>query len=117
MLSHETVTTRLERLSKRNWRKTTRSRPAAPELGPSTTRKFGTVGDAVIAVLSRTDSDLRVAEVHGEIAKILDGHVSLSSVKNSLARNCNGPDTPFERVAHGRYRLRHVPGGHASSTG
>lgn len=71
----------------------------------------------MIAVLSQADSDLRVTEVHRELVKILDRPVSLSSVKNSLARNGEGPDTSFERVGHGLYRLRHVHGRHTFSAG
>lgn len=71
-------------------------------------RKFGTVGDAIAAVLSEAESDMRLTEIHREITTILDGPVSLSFVKTSLARNCKGENKPSERVSHGRYRLRHV---------
>ena len=101
VLSHETVTTRLERLSKRNWQKTARQRGAYGGVATAI-RKFGTVGDAVVAVLSHAESDMRLTEIHREITTILDGPVSLSSVMTSLARNCKGEGKPFERVSHGQ---------------
>ncbi len=72
----------------------------------ATKREFGSVGDAVSLVLAQAGSDLRVMDVHREIEKILNGRVSASSVKNSLARGCEGQEWRFERVGHGRYRLR-----------
>ena len=116
MLSHETVTTRLERLGKRNWRQTARQHGTYGAVA-TTIRKFGTVGDAVVAVLAQAETAMRLTEIHRQVTSILDGPVSLSSVMTSLARNCKGEGKPFERVSHGRYRLRRTDGTGAPSTG
>ena len=98
MLSHEVTTSRLERLSKWNWHKTARSCPIEPNPRQSTKRKFGTVGDAVITVLSQADSDLRFVEVHEQVEALLGEPVARSSVKNCLARGCTRRGRAFERV-------------------
>ena len=117
VLSHEVTTTRLERLSKRNWRKTVRSDSSPIGTTPTSRRKFGSVGDAVTAVLAEAGADLRFIEVHRRVELLLGGDVARSSVKNSLARGSTSSSSSFVRVAHGRYRLRRVDHAEACSAG
>jgi hypothetical protein len=81
-------------------------RPVGRPRGPAR-RKFGAVGDAVVQVLEEAGCGLRMMDIHLSVEELLGESVSRSSVKNYLARGTDGRKTPlFERVGHGRYRLR-----------
>jgi hypothetical protein len=60
--------------------------------------------DAVIAVLP-AEKPLRYIEVHGLVEDHLAHPVPKSSVKNVLARNCQGATPRFARVGTGFYRM------------
>jgi hypothetical protein len=81
-------------------------RPSTTSIPGRSPRKWGSLGDAVIAVLAAAGTDLRMMDVNREIERLLGPSVARSSVKNSLARRCYGDESPLERVAPGRYRLR-----------
>jgi hypothetical protein len=69
-------------------------------------RKFASVGDAVLEVLTAAPTDLRVIEVHASVERLLDSSVSRSSVKNYLSRAAYRRHSAIERVGRGRYRVR-----------
>ena len=65
-------------------------------------RSPGEVRDAIIAFL-RQKGTASVREIHEAVEKRLGGTVAASSVRSYLGLNKDGQ---FERVGHGRYRLR-----------
>jgi len=68
--------------------------------------RAGAVQAAVIQVLASADRSLRAREIH-EIAESLAGTpLSWNTVKDCLHKNARRPDSPIERVSHGRYRNR-----------
>ena len=77
------------------------SRPSWPD----GRRKFGTVSGAVVAVLTRTDSEMRMSTIHAEVERELGGSVSFQSVADYLIKNSKGPKPLFERPRYGHYRL------------
>lgn len=102
-LPHHAVTEVLATLGRRNWSPVSQRRQARRASG---VRRFGSVGDAVLEVLRQSTLERSTVEVRVAVEELLGGRVSTSSVKNSLARRCGRADTPIERVAVGRYRLR-----------
>jgi hypothetical protein len=101
-LSHTALTDVLEQLDARDWRVAERPRKERRTTGR---RKFATVSDAVVQVLSETGSVLRFIEIYEAVERLLDGPVARSSVKNALAREGSRRHPRFERVGYGRYRL------------
>lgn len=65
-------------------------------------RSPGEVRDAIIEYLRRKGT-ASVQEVQEAVEKALGGEVARSSVRSYLGLNKDGV---FERVGHGRYRLR-----------
>jgi hypothetical protein len=102
-LSHPTFTKNIGRIVEGWVAFTWPERNQRPATGR---RRFATVGDAIVEVLSTTATDVRFVDVHREVERLLGSQVSRSSVKNYLAA---GGDTrrgiAIERVARGRYRL------------
>ena len=72
---------------------------------PDGRRGFGTVGAAIVGVLSRVDSGMRMRDIHVEVEKTLDGRVSFQSVADYLIRRSSGPHPLFVRTRHVHYRL------------
>jgi hypothetical protein len=76
---------------------------AAPTIEPSR-RGFGSITVAVATVLGSA-GEMRVRDIHRAIEGLLGEPVSVSSVKNCLARKSVGQAPQFERIGRGRYRL------------
>ena len=72
---------------------------------PDGRRKFGTVGRAVVSVLTQTDSEMRVKAIHAEVERLLGGSVSRYSVSDYLLTRSKGARPLFVRTRHGHYRL------------
>lgn len=103
-LSNTEVTTLLQCLTGRDWHKV--RRPRKPADGWSDGRRpFGTVRDAIVEVLSRADSDLRVKDIQAGVEALLNSPVSRSSVKSYLHKDGLRRTPLFERRDRGRYRL------------
>src|SRR2546430_329236 len=68
-------------------------------------RKFGTVSAAVVAVLAKTDGEMRLKAIHAEVEHVLAGSVSFYSVADYLHTRSKGPAPLFTRTRHGHYRL------------
>jgi len=84
-------------------------RKRQPELNgprPDGRRRFGSISGAIVQVLAEAQSDLRVREIWAEVERLLGESVSRGSVKSYLHRGTYGSKPIFERVRHGRYRLR-----------
>jgi hypothetical protein len=66
----------------------------------------GAVQQAVIRALAEADRPLRTREIHQAAQKLAGTPLSWNTVKDSLHKNAGRPDSPIERVSHGRYRHR-----------
>jgi hypothetical protein len=94
-------------LTSQRRRKQRRSEATSAEgARPDGRRKFGSVSGAIVQVLSEAQSDLRVREIWREVEHLLGESVSRHSVKSYLHRGTCARKPIFERVRHGRYRLR-----------
>ena len=65
-------------------------------------RKPGAIRDAIVHVFGKEKRELSIAELHGEIEKLLGGSIAASSVRSYLNLNTPGQ---FIRTGHGKYRL------------
>jgi hypothetical protein len=83
--------------------------PRQPDIPPTGwsdgRRKFGTVSGAIVAVLTRADSEMRMKTIHAEVEQVLGGRVSFQSVADYLIKRSKGPRPLFERTRYGHYRL------------
>jgi hypothetical protein len=83
------------------------SRSPVPPVGPTITpsrRGSGSITVAVATVLGSA-GEMQARDVHRAIECLRGESVSVSSVKNCLARKPVGTASQFERVSRGRYRL------------
>jgi Fe2+ or Zn2+ uptake regulation protein len=60
----------------------------------------------VIRALAEADRPLRAREIHTAAQKKAGTPLSWNTVKDCLHKNARRPDSPIERVSHGRYRHR-----------
>jgi len=60
----------------------------------------------VIQVLAAADKPLRAREIHSAAEELAGTLLSWNTVKDCLHKNARRPDSPIERVGHGRYRHR-----------
>ncbi len=105
-LSNTLTTSNLQRLTSADQHQVRRRRGRASYgVAPDGRRRFGSVGAAVVEVLSHAESELRVREIKTEVERLLGGPVARGSVKSYLANRCRGKAPLFERTARGRYRL------------
>jgi Fe2+ or Zn2+ uptake regulation protein len=58
----------------------------------------------VIQVLADADRPLRAREIHTIAQKLAGTPLAWNTVKDCLHQNARRPDSPIERVSHGRYR-------------
>jgi hypothetical protein len=86
-------------------RKQAKLKPENEGPAPDGRRQFGTVSSAIVEVLTQVKGDLRVKEIWREVERLLGEPVSRHSVKSYLHRGTYDLKI-FERVRHGRYRLR-----------
>jgi len=68
-------------------------------------RAFGTVGAAIVQVLS-AGGEMKASEIHAAVGALLGGSVSHHSVGDFLRVRSRGSKALFERPRHGHYRLR-----------
>ena len=104
-LSNHDLTTLLQRLTDGDWKQTRRGHRFASGVAPDGRRKFGTVRDAIVAVLEEAEGDLRVRDIHDGVEKLLGEHVSTTSVKAYLRRGCSRRTPIFEYLGKRGYRL------------
>ena len=104
LLSNPELTSLYQCLISRDWHKARRRKQGLAGWSDGR-RKFGSVGQAIVQVLARADTELRVEDIHKSVEYLLGGPVSRSSVKNYLRRGCERRAPLFERVSHGRYRV------------
>ena len=104
-LSNHDLTTLLQRLTARDWKPAERQRPSAGGVAPGGRRKFGTVRDAIVAVLVEAGCELRVRDIHEGVEQLLGESVSSSSVKDYLRKGCRRRTPLFEYLDSRGYRL------------
>ena len=75
-----------------------------PQAQKQIRRRAGAVQDAVIRVLTVADGPLRTREIHAAAQEVTGTPLSWNTVKDCLHKNARRPDSPIERVGHGRYR-------------
>jgi len=60
----------------------------------------------VIRELASADGPLRAREIHASAEGLVGMPLSWNTVKDCLHKHARRPDSPIERVSHGRYRHR-----------
>jgi hypothetical protein len=68
--------------------------------------RAGAVQGAVIRVLAAAEGHLRACEINAAAEKLTGTPLSRNTVKDCLHKHARQPDSPVERVGHGRYRHR-----------
>ena len=58
----------------------------------------------MIRVLAGAEGPLRAREVHAAAEELAGTPLSWNTVKDCLHKHARRPDSPIERVGHGRYR-------------
>jgi hypothetical protein len=76
-------------------------------------RRAGAVQATVINVLADANSPLRAREIHAAAQILANEPLSWNTVKDCLLKNARRPDSPIERVGHGKYR--HLGNAHRTS--
>jgi hypothetical protein len=104
-LSNPDLQDLFQSLTTQRRRKQRKRQPEQNGPKPDGRRRFGNVSGAVVQVLTDAQSDLRVKEIWREVERLLEEPVSRHSVKSYLHRGTYDLKI-FERVRHGRYRMR-----------
>jgi hypothetical protein len=104
-LSNPDLTTLFQVLTSHDWRQPQARQRGESGVAPDGRRKFGTVRDAIVQVLARADSDVRVRDIHKGVEDVLGGPVSPSSVKDYLRKGCRRRAPLFEYRGRDGYRL------------
>jgi hypothetical protein len=104
-LSNRDLATLYQRLTARDWEQVERRNRSIDGVAPDGRRKFGTVRDAISAVLELARCDLRVRDSHKAVEELLGEPVSRSSVKSYLRRGCARRSPRFEYRGNRGYRL------------
>ncbi len=111
-LSNHDLTTLLQRLTAREWKQGRRSHPHVGGVAPDGRRRFGSVRDAIVAVLAESGHEVRVRDIHQGVEKLLGETVARSSVKDYLRKGCRRRTPLFEHCGRRGYRLAKRSGLH-----
>ena len=68
--------------------------------------RAGAIQEAVIRALATADRPLRAREIHAAAEEAAGIPLSWNTVKDCLHKHARRPDSPIERVSHGRYQHR-----------
>jgi hypothetical protein len=88
-----------------DWHKVSRPHVSSEGPQPDGRRPFGTVAQAIVQVLARADTELRVRDIHKQVEYILGEPLSYGSVKNYLHKGARRPAPLFEYRGRAGYRL------------
>jgi len=66
--------------------------------------RAGAIQEAVFRVLAAADRPLRAREIHAAAQELAGTALSWNTVKDCLHKSARRPDSPIDRVSHGRYR-------------
>ncbi len=69
-------------------------------------RRAGAVQGTVLRVLAEANQPLQAREIHAKAQEMAGEALSWNTVKDCLHKNARRPNSPIERVSHGRYRHR-----------
>jgi hypothetical protein len=103
-LSNQDLTDLYQRLTARDWKQAPGRHTLARGI-PDGRRKFGTVRDAIVAVLEQASDELRVRDIHAGVEKLLGEPVARSSVRDYLRKGCSRRTPLFEYHGSRGYRL------------
>src|SRR5712692_6419550 len=95
-LSNHDLTTLFQRLTTREWKQAGRPHSLTCGVAPDGRRKFGTVRDAIVAVLEQAEGELRVRDIHAGVQELIGESVSCGSVKSYLRVGCHRRRPLFE---------------------
>jgi hypothetical protein len=104
-LSNQDLRTLYQRLTTRDWKQAVRRHAFACGVAPDGRRKFGSVRDAIVAVLAEADGELRVREIYERVEGLLGEPVARSSVSDCLRKGCRRRMPLFEYLGRAGYRL------------
>ena len=82
--SNHDLATLLQRLTARDWMQACCTHPLVGGVAPDGRRPFGSIREAIVAVLEQAEFPLRVLEVHAAVERLPGEKVSRGSVKASL---------------------------------
>ena len=88
-LSNQDLMRLFQRLTACDWKQAGRSHSLTRGVAPDGRRKFGTVRDAIVAVLGQAECELRVRDIHAGVQSLLGESVSRESVKSYLRVGCH----------------------------
>ena len=77
----------------------------SPKNSSATARRLGAISNAVVAVLTAANSEMRVRMIHADVERLLGETVSFYSVADYLRRRSKGSKPLFLRTRYGHYRL------------
>lgn len=98
---------RLQRIHEHVARQAASGEPLARRSPPRfQRRRVGLIRDAIAAVLSECQDEMRVREIAAAVAVRLGEPVPPSSIKSCLWREAQSDSGAFEQIGQGRYRLR-----------
>ena len=104
-LSNRDLTTLLQRLTARDWKQAGRRCRHSRGVAPDGRRRFGSVRDAIVAVIEGAGQELRVRDIHEGVERLLGEQVARSSVKDYLRKGCRRRTLLFEYCGRKGYRL------------
>ena len=104
-LSNPELKALFERLTTRDWTQVARQYRLARGVRPDGRRQFGSIRDAIVAVLKQAEGDLRVRDIHTGVERLLGEAVPVSSVKDYLRRGCR-KDPPLFQYLGRRWGYR-----------
>jgi hypothetical protein len=102
-LSNQGLTALFQGLTTRSWKQAVVRH--VPGVAPDGRRKFGTVRDAIVAVLEQAGEELRVRDIHAGVEELLGESVSGSSVRDYLRKGSRRSTPLFEYRGERGYRL------------
>ena len=103
--SNSEIQGRLQRLSEKLDRLAASGAAPRPTARVDRRLRGGLVPKAIMRVLAEAGEPMRACDIHAEVEQLLGCSVSVSSVKNWLAKQVQGGQPQVVRLGWGRYRL------------
>jgi hypothetical protein len=109
-LSNRETAAVFQRLAERDWRPVRRSAARPRDRTRDGKLKYGTVLDAVLAVMAEADRPLRYIEIHARVEMLMGMSVPKTSVKHLLHMEKRRKTHRIVRVGDGVYCLAQEAG-------
>jgi hypothetical protein len=103
--SNPEIQGRLRRLSEKLGRLAASNAAPRPSARTDQRMRGGLIPDAIERVLIEAAEPMRARDIHAAVEELLGQPVSVSSVKNWLAKSARGDAARLTRLGWGRYRL------------